>query len=436
MKDVTGIIIRRKSFGKWLAFATLKILAIVDVVDADEKNDGPITNCDSTASNSDSLSMSTETIIINDESVETLRIVFQRKSPNWDKHYDSTFPIKNSCLPYGAKVKVTLKERHPDNKSACNQEVCSWEIIDDPRLIALEKARTKKTVTQIETHENEVDNDGDVTKDCDSTHEHMYSRNNEVDDRIGNQSESHGVLLHEYLKSRGLFYLQYNDFDYNEKIKEKKNKMQRQQPTSEEETSVSEAAGHGDKKAKSLRAKIFASWLVDEFGFDLLKQNDGVLDVAGGKGQLSIELSVLASGVQCTVIDPFIRGRSAEGTFLPNKESKRIKKGNGMIPQHIPQYFMKNEESNNLIARCSCVVGLHPDQPTEDIVDLALLHGKPFACIPCCVYPGLFTMRRLANGKFVQSYEDFIEYLLEKDCRLETTTLNFMGKNRVIYFKG
>ena len=33
------------------------------------------------------------------------------------------------------------------------------------------------------------------------------------------------------------------------------------------------------------------------------------------------------------------------------------------------------------------VVGLHPDEATEAIVDCALAHGKPFAVVPCCVFP-------------------------------------------------
>ena len=145
---------------------------------------------------------------------------------------------------------------------------------------------------------------------------------------------------------------------------------------------------------------------------------------------------MLGANIQCTVIDPFIRGRSANGKFIPNKELKRIKKVHGKVPQHVAKYFLNNEESNRLVKECSCVVGLHPDQPTEDIVDLALLNHKPFAIIPCCVFPILNPTRRLASGKFVLSYEDFVSYLLEKDDRFQTTTLNFQGKNLVIYFKG
>ena len=410
MTLVTGIIIRRKSFGKFLAFATLKVLTIInddDSVIVYNSNETPISTTLSSI-------IGIETLTINDEKIDILRICFQRNSPNWDKKYDSTFPTKNSMLAYGSKIKVHLKERHPDKHSGCNQEVCSWEILEDPNLIAMEKAKQRSNKVQ-----------GEV---CDLSINYEES-----------ETDNNGVLLHEYLRARGKLYLQYNDFDYNESMKARKNHNPMKAYNYGRLNKMNNATStsiHGDKKAKSLRAKVFAAWLVDEFGVDLLKANNGVLDVAGGKGQLSIELTILASDVQCTVIDPFIRGRSAEGKFLPNKEMKRIKKVDGRVPRHIAQYFSQDEGCNQLVAQSSCVVGLHPDQPTEDIVDLALIHNKPFACIPCCVFPGMFTMRRLSCGKFVQTYDDFIQYLLEKDSRVETTTLNFEGKNRVIFFKG
>lgn len=50
------------------------------------------------------------------------------------------------------------------------------------------------------------------------------------------------------------------------------------------------------------------------------------------------------------------------------------------------------------LSSCSLVVGLHPDQATDGILEFALAHGKPFAIVPCCVFPTLFTQRRLRGG--------------------------------------
>ena len=45
--------------------------------------------------------------------------------------------------------------------------------------------------------------------------------------------------------------------------------------------------------------------------------------------------------------------------------------------------------------RCDVVVGMHPDQATEPIVDFSLRHKKPFAIVPCCVFPKENPRRRL-----------------------------------------
>mmetsp|Transcript_13765 Transcript_13765/g.20897 ORF Transcript_13765/g.20897 Transcript_13765/m.20897 type:complete len:369 (+) Transcript_13765:1-1107(+) len=352
-----------------------------------------------------------ENVTIKNETMQTIRVVFQRDSPFWDNengdrdHNDRTslFPTKNALLPYGAKVKAHLRKRNPDNKSGCKHEVCSWEIIDDPRSIAYEDAKLRSNMSKDVCSVDADDSQNDGSKN----------------------SDEEGVYLHKYLKSRGDYYLKYNNYGDKKKVKKQRNPLQ-----------GTDQASHGDKKAKSYRAKIFASWLVDEFGPSLLNQCGGILDIAGGKGTLSVELSILMPDVQCTVIDPFIRCRSADGKFLPNKEMKRIQRVNGTPPKHLAKYFKNNDESNDAVETCSCVVGLHPDQPTEDIVDIALEKNKPFAVIPCCVFPCLFPMRLLSSGKNVVHYEDFMQYLLEKDDRLKETTLNFEGKNRLIYFKG
>jgi hypothetical protein len=67
------------------------------------------------------------------------------------------------------------------------------------------------------------------------------------------------------------------------------------------------------------------------------------------------------------------------------------------------------------------VIGYHPDQATEPIVDYALASGKPFVIVPCCVFARDFPHRRRPGppgpdgaGREVSSYEDFVEYLRAK----------------------
>jgi hypothetical protein len=94
------------------------------------------------------------------------------------------------------------------------------------------------------------------------------------------------------------------------------------------------------------------------------------------------------------------------------------------------------------------LLGLHPDQCTEDIVDVALEHNLPFAVVPCCVFPDLFPTRKYwkevgircgnssEGGSKLQparTYSDFLEYLMQKDDRIKTKALSFKGKNIVLY---
>ena len=124
---------------------------------------------------------------------------------------------------------------------------------------------------------------------------------------------------------------------------------------------------------------------------------------------------------------------------------------------------------------CDVVVGMHPDQATEPILDFALKHKKPFAIVPCCVFPRENPHRRVvmpavsapseatrdaaveganaeggaaladsSNGCAttcsneavpVESYEQFIEYLLQKAPagRIRKAVLPMEGRNIVLY---
>jgi len=102
---------------------------------------------------------------------------------------------------------------------------------------------------------------------------------------------------------------------------------------------------------------------------------------------------------------------------------------------------------------CSIIVGLHPDQPTEAIIDFGLSTGTPVAVVPCCVFPNLFPERRFlrkhtnselktiklfpfqrrTNKAGIRTYEDFCAYLLSKSPRLKCARLDMEGRNVVIY---
>ena len=82
----------------------------------------------------------------------------------------------------------------------------------------------------------------------------------------------------------------------------------------------------------------------------------------------------------------------------------------------------------------SIIIGLHPDQPTSDIVDMALAMDKPFAVVPCCVFPKIFDQRELPCGTPVRSYEHFIEWIMSKNPLIRKKDLGFGGRSFVLYY--
>ena len=83
---------------------------------------------------------------------------------------------------------------------------------------------------------------------------------------------------------------------------------------------------------------------------------------------------------------------------------------------------------------CSAVVGMHPDQAAEAVVDFGLAMGVPFAVVPCCVHGQDFPNRRL-NGAHVNTHAQLIEYLCAKDPRVAVASLPFGGQNTVVYLQ-
>jgi hypothetical protein len=84
---------------------------------------------------------------------------------------------------------------------------------------------------------------------------------------------------------------------------------------------------------------------------------------------------------------------------------------------------------------CSVLVGLHPDQATDPIMDIGFALNLPWVIVPCCVFPSLFTQRQLQpSGRVVRTYDDLCEYILQRDPGVKEATLPFRGRNRVFYW--
>lgn len=259
------------------------------------------------------------------------------------------------------------------------------------------------------------------------------------------------------------------------------------------------------------RHKHFARWILDKFPHALEACNDvekdlpdslivdeatstkkstqmHILDVAGGKGELSARLS-LCHSLRVVMVDP--RPADIESVYmnsvvpkLPKKWQKSMQDNLHKSPTFVKEKLMKrfsqlvvpfispsaspNGEMREVyfadkvmhaaVRDASMVVGLHADGATEAIVDAALLYRKPFVVVPCCVFPNLFNERYIlvpthdatvsdigTKGEgtrskekrvVVRSHDQFCKYLLAKDPRFVEEVLPFEGRNIAIWWDG
>ena len=253
---------------------------------------------------------------------------------------------------------------------------------------------------------------------------------------------------------------------------------------------------HHRNANKSQHNFVFASWLVSKFGQDKLRYGNQVIDVAGGLGVLCFELAV-RYGVGATLLEmrsnqvklnsmqrrrmkritkhrlkqssnlcSTIASASFDESLIENEEKcplilwlktysnysiqddfnilKNVMSSindKDFLPfSYIKQEFPVVWKTNNmgsqlieLISNASVLVGVHSDQVTESIIDAAYDLNLPFAVVPCCVFPSFFPDRKKSNGEFVQTYEQFIEYLIEKYPTTLKENLPFEGRNVVLY---
>ena len=198
------------------------------------------------------------------------------------------------------------------------------------------------------------------------------------------------------------------------------------------------------KQKNEDRFAKFASFLVAEHGHEALANGSGIMDIAGGSGRLAYELSV-RRGIRCCVFDPKTptlkrsqwkalseRRYSAErlmavadGSALAEEIASRMLAaepkfvqhyltstswqpgiGHNRVEEEMSQFYatlpveaagaveLSAECVARLLEQASVIVGLHADQATEPVIDLAIAMGKSGAVVPCCIFPTLFSHRR------------------------------------------
>ncbi|KAG2786685.1 hypothetical protein PC129_g498 [Phytophthora cactorum] len=200
---------------------------------------------------------------------------------------------------------------------------------------------------------------------------------------------------------------------------------------------------HG-KIGKQQRAQVFVEWLVETFGAEFLASGKGVVDVAGGRGSVSFELWNKRR-LPCTLIEPRPMKLSKQQHKYLKKQKKERKQSceaeasfsEKLVPQVTALFnmdsFLENTENVQLVEQASLLLGMHPDEATDSIFDVAIKFNKPFAVVPCCVFGQKFPGRRLLDGSKVLSYENMVEYLTAKHPEIEKAFLPFDGKNLVLF---
>ena len=211
-----------------------------------------------------------------------------------------------------------------------------------------------------------------------------------------------------------------------------------------------------------------------------------ILDVAGGKGELSARLS-LCHSLHVVMIDP--RCADVESVYintvvrtLPKKwqgsTAEQLKQSSTFVRDELKERFSQlvmpftspqfldgqttcgNKQLDLAVKNASLIIGLHADSATEAIVDAALIHSKPFVVVPCCVFPNLFNERyiivdddiaasndakselkecvaiKTTKRVTVRTHDQFCKYLLAKDPRFVMETLPFEGRNIAIWWDG
>ena len=185
---------------------------------------------------------------------------------------------------------------------------------------------------------------------------------------------------------------------------------------------------------KKERTKIFVNWLLETYGFDYLNSGTGVIDIAGGKGAISWELQCIRK-IKCSLVDP-------RTVNLSGKQKKYLRKNNiekfdhYQVALHDPESDSEAVamlEMNSLFQNCSLIIGMHPDEATDSIVQYAVFYNKPFAIIPCCVYAELFPNRQIC-GQPVLTYESLLDYIQYQVAHnVHRTSLPFQGRNLVLF---
>jgi len=143
-----------------------------------------------------------------------------------------------------------------------------------------------------------------------------------------------------------------------------------------------------DKDSKAASDREFAKFIIDRFGREFLGTGTGIMDVAGGRGHLTFEFHFVHQ-IPTTLIEP-------RDVKLRKWQRKKIRRFDSSAQfQHIQRTFdddLFTSEYKMTLENASILVGMHPDQPTEAIVDYALREARRLLSFRAAYSPSFFLL--------------------------------------------
>lgn len=147
----------------------------------------------------------------------------------------------------------------------------------------------------------------------------------------------------------------------------------------------------------------------------------------------------------------------ADGAHEGGQERHEKEMSEEVVSSEACVRHLSREEAVHALRHCSLVVGLHPDQATEEILQFVCASKKACVIVPCCVFPRLFPHRRLLSpvspdatesvtaadscstdstsaGTHVLTYSALIQYCQQQlGHGARTVCLPFEGANQLVY---
>lgn len=154
--------------------------------------------------------------------------------------------------------------------------------------------------------------------------------------------------------------------------------------------------------ADNQRNKVFAAFLRKQLG----DHPKNILDVACGRGKLTVELQKQFPFANVVGLDPKPRGNKRRIKFLRGRFPERVK---------ISQYDL--------------IVGMHPDEATWRIVERSCQNHISFAVVPCCV---LHAPRSFPGGNTIQWAKYMADYAETRCMKVFSCVLGMSGANNVV----